>query len=182
LLAGRSNPGRGKILFAFPNVQAGSEAYRSTYSLDSFPWAKWIGREVDHSPPSSAMYKHEWSYTFAPPDAFMTWVGTTLRCPLFECTEELDTVISTVECIIRSGVNRGQIQRVLEDVGSIWQCCLQQGSEMAECSGEMFFICGMKYVYGKREELWQLIWWLSVSWLAFIVDVIRTLLNSSGKG
>jgi hypothetical protein len=93
LLAGRSNPGRVKILFAFPNVQVGSEAHPSTCSVDSFPWAKWIEREVDHSAPSSAVHKHEWSYTSAPPDVFMTWVETTLCCPLFEFTEELHTVI-----------------------------------------------------------------------------------------
>jgi len=117
-LAGRSNPGRGRMLFAFPNVQADSEAHTSTYSLDTFPWAKWIGRKVDHSPPPSAEYKHEWSHTSIPPHVFMTWVGTTLRLPLFEFTEDQDTVISTVVCIRRSGVNRGQIQRVLEDMGS----------------------------------------------------------------
>ena len=106
------------MLFAFPNVQTGSEAHPSPYSLDSFPWAKWVGREFGHSPPQSAEYKHEWSYTSAPPHVFITWVGTNLRLPLFEFTEDQDTVISTLVCVRRSGVNRGQIQRVLEDVGS----------------------------------------------------------------
>jgi hypothetical protein len=117
-LAGRSNPDRGRILFAFPNVQTGSEAHPSTYSLDSFPWAKWTGREIAHSPPPTAEYKLEWSYTSTPPHVFMTLVGTTLRLPLFEFTEDQDAAVSTVMCIRRSGVNRGQIQRVLEDVGS----------------------------------------------------------------
>jgi len=31
------------------------------------------GREVDHSPPSSAEVKNEWSYTSTPQYAFMTW-------------------------------------------------------------------------------------------------------------
>ena len=83
-LVGRSNPDRGRIHFAFPNVQTGSEALPSTYSLDSFPWTMWVGREVDHSPPPSAEYKHEWNYTSAPPHIFMAWGGTTLCLLLFE--------------------------------------------------------------------------------------------------
>ena len=34
------------------------------------PGVKWPGREADHSPPSSAMVKNEWSYTPAPPVCF----------------------------------------------------------------------------------------------------------------
>jgi hypothetical protein len=34
---------------------------------------KWPGREVDHSPPSSAEVKNEWSCTSTPPYAFMAW-------------------------------------------------------------------------------------------------------------
>jgi hypothetical protein len=33
----------------------------------SFPRAKWLGRDVDHSLSSSAEVKHEWSYTAALP-------------------------------------------------------------------------------------------------------------------
>jgi hypothetical protein len=46
-LAGRSNPGRGRIFFAFTNVLTGSVACPSAYSVGSFPRAKWMGREVD---------------------------------------------------------------------------------------------------------------------------------------
>jgi hypothetical protein len=31
------------------------------------------GRETDHSPPSSAEVKNEWSYTFTLPYVFMAW-------------------------------------------------------------------------------------------------------------
>jgi hypothetical protein len=31
------------------------------------------GREADHSPPSSAEVKNEWSYTSTPQHSFMTW-------------------------------------------------------------------------------------------------------------
>jgi hypothetical protein len=41
----------------------------------SFPGVKRSGREVDHSCPSSAEIKNEWSYTST---ASMTWTGTTL--------------------------------------------------------------------------------------------------------
>jgi hypothetical protein len=34
---------------------------------------KWPGREVDHSPPSSAEVKNAWSYTSTPQYAFMAW-------------------------------------------------------------------------------------------------------------
>jgi hypothetical protein len=35
------------------------------------PWAKRPGREVDHSPPTSAEVKKMWIYTSTPPYAFM---------------------------------------------------------------------------------------------------------------
>jgi len=33
----------------------------------SFPWVKRTGRDVDHSPSSSAEVKNEWSYNYSPP-------------------------------------------------------------------------------------------------------------------
>jgi len=36
-------------------------------SPDSSIGAKWLGHDVNHSTPSSAEVKNEWSYTFAPP-------------------------------------------------------------------------------------------------------------------
>jgi hypothetical protein len=39
-----------------------------------FTWGvKRLGRETDHSPPSSAEAKNEWSYTSTPQYAFMVW-------------------------------------------------------------------------------------------------------------
>jgi len=37
----------------------------------SFPGAKQLKHEADHSPTSSAKVKKYWSYTFSPPYAFM---------------------------------------------------------------------------------------------------------------
>jgi hypothetical protein len=34
---------------------------------------KWLGREADHSPPSSAEVKNAWNYTSLPQYAFLTW-------------------------------------------------------------------------------------------------------------
>jgi hypothetical protein len=34
---------------------------------------KWPGREADHSPPSSAEVKNEWSYASTPQYIFMEW-------------------------------------------------------------------------------------------------------------
>jgi hypothetical protein len=38
-----------------------------------FPWGKAAGDEADHSPPSSAVVKNEWSYTSTPQYVFMAW-------------------------------------------------------------------------------------------------------------
>jgi hypothetical protein len=43
---------------------------------------KQLGYEVDHSPPSSAEVKNEWSCTSVPPYAFMACRGNTLPVPL----------------------------------------------------------------------------------------------------
>jgi hypothetical protein len=37
------------------------------------PGVKWPGRKADHSPPSSADVKNEWSYNSAPPYVFLAW-------------------------------------------------------------------------------------------------------------
>jgi hypothetical protein len=42
-----------------------------------FPEVKRPGREVKHSPLSSANVKTEWSYTSTPLYAFMAWAGVT---------------------------------------------------------------------------------------------------------
>ena len=44
------------------NVQTGSVTHRG-----SFPGTKWLRHEVNHSPPSSAKVKNEWSCTSTPP-------------------------------------------------------------------------------------------------------------------
>jgi len=37
------------------------------------PWVKEAGCETDHSPPSSAVVKNEWSYPSTLPILFITW-------------------------------------------------------------------------------------------------------------
>ena len=45
----------------------------------SFPAAKWLGCDVDHSPPPSAEVKNEWIYTSLPPlYVFTVWTGRTV--------------------------------------------------------------------------------------------------------
>jgi len=59
-------PGRGKRLFSPQNVQAVSGAHPASYSVgngDSFPGGKVARHKVDHSPPSSAKVKKDWSHT-----------------------------------------------------------------------------------------------------------------------
>jgi hypothetical protein len=54
--------------------QTGSEVHPPSYSLstgNSFPGVKRPGREVDHSPPTSAEVKKMWIYTSTSPYAFM---------------------------------------------------------------------------------------------------------------
>ena len=48
------------------------------FYVGSFLGVKRPGREFDHSSPSSAEVKNEWSYTSAPLRTFMTWAGTAL--------------------------------------------------------------------------------------------------------
>ena len=47
-------------------------------STGSFPEVKRSRSEVNHSPPSSAEVKNEWSYTPTPLYVFMVWTGKTL--------------------------------------------------------------------------------------------------------
>jgi hypothetical protein len=42
--------------------------------------------EVDHSPPSSAEVRNEWSYTSTPPYIFMACIGTTFLLRLYVIT------------------------------------------------------------------------------------------------
>jgi hypothetical protein len=65
-------------------VQSSSGAYPASYRWEpgSLPGTKREGREVGHSPPSSAEVKHEWSCTSTLPYAFMTWTGRTLPSDL----------------------------------------------------------------------------------------------------
>jgi hypothetical protein len=43
-----------------------------------FPGVKWLECEADHSLPSNADVKSEWSYTSTPPSAFIACTKTTL--------------------------------------------------------------------------------------------------------
>ena len=47
--------------------------------IGSLTGVKRPGREVHHSPPSSAEAKNVWSYTSTPTYTFMAWTGETLR-------------------------------------------------------------------------------------------------------
>jgi hypothetical protein len=51
-------------------VQNSSGAHTASYPMGtrgSFPGVKRLGREADHSSPSNAEVKNEWSYTSTPP-------------------------------------------------------------------------------------------------------------------
>jgi hypothetical protein len=48
----------------------------------SFLGVERSGRVADHSPPSRAKVKSEWSYIFAPSICLMTWTGSDLPVPL----------------------------------------------------------------------------------------------------
>jgi hypothetical protein len=55
-------------------VQTGSGTHPASNPMGtggSFPGVKRPGREVDHSPPSSAEVKNTWSYISTPPYVFM---------------------------------------------------------------------------------------------------------------
>jgi len=61
--------------FSLPqNVQTGCWTHQASYSVCTglFPG----GRDVDHTPPSNAEVRNEWSYTSAPLYAFLEWTGT----------------------------------------------------------------------------------------------------------
>jgi hypothetical protein len=63
------------------SVQTGSRVRPASYSVDivgPFREVKRPGREFDHSTPSSAEIKKEWSYTSTPPYVFMACTGTNL--------------------------------------------------------------------------------------------------------
>jgi hypothetical protein len=71
-------------------VQNGSETHPASYPMctrSSFPEVKRLGREADHSPPSSAAVNNAWNYTYTLQYAFMVWcsikksTGTTLPAP-----------------------------------------------------------------------------------------------------
>jgi hypothetical protein len=70
-----------KISSLFGSVQCSSLAYPAFCSVDTraaFPKVKWWPCDADHSPPSSAEVKNEWSYTSIHPHAFMVCSGKTL--------------------------------------------------------------------------------------------------------
>ena len=65
-----SNPGRGKILSLLqnnPDCLFGTPSLVFSGYPGSSIGVKWLGHDVNHSSPSSADVKNEWSYTFAPP-------------------------------------------------------------------------------------------------------------------
>jgi len=72
-----SNPDRSKIFFFSPEPsnRCGTPILLPNRYQGPFLGVKPSGREVSHSPPSSANFKYEWIYTSTPTRAFMTWVG-----------------------------------------------------------------------------------------------------------
>jgi hypothetical protein len=57
-------------------VQNGSRAHPDSYPMGTRGTSLGVkrpGREADHSSPSSAKVKNEWSYTSTPQYAFMAW-------------------------------------------------------------------------------------------------------------
>jgi hypothetical protein len=73
----------------FSQTSSGSAAHphsKPIATADAFPGGTWTGAEgceVDHSTPSSAEAKNEWSCTSTPPHAFMECTGTTFAFILF---------------------------------------------------------------------------------------------------
>jgi len=64
------------FFFLLHRVQTGSGAHSAAYPTGtegSFPGGKAVGREADHSAPSSAEVKNEWRYTSTPYYAFIAW-------------------------------------------------------------------------------------------------------------
>jgi hypothetical protein len=61
-------------------IQNGSGSHPASYPIGtrgSFPGVKRLGREANHSPPSSAEVKNAWSYTSTPLNA-SSWRGAYL--------------------------------------------------------------------------------------------------------
>jgi len=73
-------------------VQNGPGAHPASYpmaTMGSFPEVKWLGRESDHLPLSSAEVNNAWGMPPLPQYAFVEWcsvrkesTGTTLHIPL----------------------------------------------------------------------------------------------------
>lgn len=73
---------QGQVIFLFSSVQTGSGAHSA--SCQWAPGVKRPAHEADHSSTSSVEVKKEWSCTWTPAYAFMTWVGTTVPAA-FSC-------------------------------------------------------------------------------------------------
>ena len=61
-----SIPNSGKRLPVLQILQTDSKTHPATYSIENEVYirrGKWQGREINHSPPSSAEFKIKWSFT-----------------------------------------------------------------------------------------------------------------------
>jgi hypothetical protein len=89
----------GKIYYSFlQNIQTSSAAIPVPYLRSSFPGVRRLRREVDYSPPSSAVVKNGWSHTSTPViwlhgverDNFSlyvtSWVAVSKTCPVCDQT------------------------------------------------------------------------------------------------
>jgi len=73
------NPDRSKTFFSpDPSDLCGTPILLSNSYAGSFLGVKPPGRDISHSPLSSANFKSKWIYTSTPTHAFMAWVGKTL--------------------------------------------------------------------------------------------------------
>ena len=71
---------RTRYFLLLHDVQAGCGAYPASSSVGTrfFRGVKWLGRDVDHSPPSSAEIKNVWSSARISLYVFMLWAGRAL--------------------------------------------------------------------------------------------------------
>jgi hypothetical protein len=114
----------------------------------SFPEVKWPEREVNHSPPSSAEVKNEWSFTSIPPLRFMALTGKTLLFTFLTATylhTQPSKTRSTSTCTIM------HIGYILLLNSSVLRCRLFMiGSEMLVRPDLLFKIMVAINISGKK--------------------------------
>jgi hypothetical protein len=82
----------------YPGSEAHPVSYLSGTRVLSLGWRKWLGHDVDHSPPFSTEIKNEWSYTSTPPvclHGINSNVSLSFSCVQEEVTSYLSTTAVT---------------------------------------------------------------------------------------